>query len=288
MNTSRILVAGLALFFIVARCQAVTLNDQMIGNWPFDETSGSVAHDASGHGLNGSLVNYLGGQPSWSAGVIGGSLHFGGLSARQYVQVPDFTKPTSALTISAWIWADSMPQWATIAANWNGLYGTLSYGLFGSDSYLSLYFAQPDPQGINVENGSESFLQMPPLSLGQWHHVAVVVNGPAHLLHFWRDGTNAGSFLIRGDTFYPAPVPQLNIGGEPSYGNPNQGYWDGRIDDIALWTRALSQSEIQTIYAAGLAGIPVIAVPEPQVGSLLILLICSAAASEARRRPRLV
>lgn len=242
--------------------------NNIAGYWPFDETNGGIAHEASGFGMNGALINYAGNQGNWTAGKIGGALDFGGLAAQQYVRVLDFTKPTTSLTLSAWVWADSLPQWATVAANWNGVYGALNYGMFGSSPRLSLYFAEPHPQAINVANGSES---AGALTLGQWHHLAVVVNGGNHQVTFWRDGQSAGGFFFSG-SFYPAPVPQLNIGGEPSYGNPTQGYWDGKLDDLALWTRALSSQEIGGIYNAGLNGQSLLSlVPEPTTAPLVAL-----------------
>ena len=129
--------------------------------------------------------------------------------------------------------------------------------MFGSNPYLSLYFAEPGSQGINVANGSEFALDVPPplgggvppLSLGAWHYVAVVANSSTHRVQFWRDGQDAGFFLYRG-SFYPAPVPELDIGGYPATGHPNQGYWDGKIDDLAVWTRALSSQAAALVTGA--------------------------------------
>ena len=277
MKFLRLLANGLGTMLLVHQCAAVTyptLFNNIAGYWQFDEKSGSVAQEASGHGLNGTLVNYSGNQGSWGAGQIGGALEFGGLGARQYVHVPDFTKPTTALTLSAWVWADSLPQWARIASNWNGLYGALNYGASGSDPYLSFYFAEPNPQGINVANGSErnAFPNIvPPFALDAWHHVAVVADAATHRVTFWRDGQTTGSFFYSG-SFYPAPVPQLNIGGEPNYQNTTQGFWDGKIDDLAVWTRALGSQEIGAIYSAGLSGQSLLSlVPEPTSVSLLVL-----------------
>jgi len=244
-----IFVGALSFFASVGYCSGL-ISDGLVGYWPFDETNGVVAHEASGNGLNGALTNFPGGQGNWVTGQIGGALQFGGLAAKEYVHVPDFTKPTTSLTVSAWVWADSMPQWATIAANWDGLGGALNYGLFGSDPYLSFYFAEPSDQGINIANGSEFD---PPISLGEWHHVVVVANSSRHRVQFYRDGELTGFFFYSG-SFSPSPTPWLNIGGEPSYGNPSQGYWDGKIDELALWNRALSSIEISNIYAAGFEG----------------------------------
>ncbi|HKI68159.1 MAG TPA: hypothetical protein VKA67_01110, partial [Verrucomicrobiae bacterium] len=90
------------------------------GYWTFDEITGGILYDHSGHGYNGTLLNFPGGQGNWTSGKIGGALQFGGPAASQSVRVPDFPMPTNSMTLTAWVWADSAPRWATIAANWNG------------------------------------------------------------------------------------------------------------------------------------------------------------------------
>lgn len=269
MKTNHIVTTILASFLIISKCPAL-ITDGISGYWTFDETSGAVAHEASGQGLNGALMNYAGGQGNWTSGRIGGALQFGGPATQQYVVVPDFTKPTTSLTLSAWVWADSLTLWGTIAANWDGGYGTLNYSLFVSDPYFSLYFAEPSPWGINVASGIETN-GVPPVSVGEWHHVAVVADSSTYQVQFWRDGQLSGEFFYGGN-FYPAPVPQLDIGGTSSYGDPAVGYWEGKIDDLALWTRALSNEEIASIYNAGLNGQSMISlVPEP--GTLAITTV---------------
>jgi hypothetical protein len=125
---------------------------------------------------------------------------------------------------------------------------------------------------------------VPPLALGQWHHVAVVADASRHRVRFWRDGQDAGRFYYAG-TFYTAPVPQLNIGGEPTYGNPSQGYWDGQIDDLAIWNRALSSQEIAAIYSAGLNGLPMISlVPEPSTTAFAAIGCLAFFVASRRRR----
>jgi len=283
------ILVGVALLWVTPACCSVgtsTIMDQVAGYWPFDETAGNFAHEASGQGYDGQLINYPGNEGSWVAGQMSGALEFGGLAAQQYVQVPDFNKATSSMALSAWVYADSLPQWATIAANWNGLYGMLNYGMYGSDPFLSLYFAVPGVQGgIGIETAVEnaSIFQVPPLSLGEWHHVAMVVDGSIRRATLYRDGRRSGFEFLVGSNLYPAPVDHLNIGGEPTYDNPNQGYWDGKLDDLALWTRALTDEEVMSIYFAGVAGNSLMTlVPEP--GSLALVLMGFGSMLAARRR----
>jgi len=243
------LVMGSAL----GSSQAFVL-DGIAGYWPFDETDGNVAHEASGAGLNGTLVNYPADQGDWGPGKFGRGLHFGGNTTRQYVRVPDFVKPSSALTISAWVWSDEISASSTtIAANWLGGYGTIWCGFqgFSQLAYVACPASQP---GAHVLNGSACCLSS--LTNG-WHHVAVVTDLAANRMELWYDGQAVTKTLDNEKgVFVAAPSPYLDIGGSPDWGYSNNGYWTGRLDDLAVWPRALGTAEVLAIYRAGLSGVP--------------------------------
>jgi hypothetical protein len=254
------------------------------GYWTFDETSGGIAHDSSGNGFNGTLVSYPINQGTWTSGKVGGALQFGGPNTHQYVQVPNFSMPTASMTLTAWVWANTTPSWATIAANWNGAWGAFNYSTFGSTPNMSLYVADGgSPPGIvNVDYGVSSTS----LSVNQWHFLAFVANSQTATVTFMQDGVVTGGFGYGGQLF--ASSSQLNIGDDPSDTSPGQGYWDGKIDDLAIWTRALSSSELTGIYNAGLAGQSLLTlIPEPSVPALLSLGIFAVAGVRSRCRCRL-
>lgn len=238
---------------------ATGLANGLDGYWTFDETSGGTLADDSGNGFNGTLVNYPNGQGTWTSGLFGGALQFGGPSTHQYVSVPNFTMPTTSMTLTAWAWADATPNWATIAANWNGAYGAFNYATFGSTPSMSLYAADAYVQGgINIDYWVSSST----VTVNRWHFLAVVVNSQSGTVTFMQDGVVTGGFGYRGQLI--ASSSQLNIGDDPSDTAPGQGNWDGRIDDLAIWTRALSSQELTSIYNAGLAGQPLATlIPEP-------------------------
>lgn len=239
-----------------------SLADGLDGYWTFDETSGGILHDYSGHGYNGTLVNFPNGQGNWTSGQVGGALQFGGPSTHEYVSVPNFAMPTASMTLTAWVWANATPYWATIAANWNGAWGAFNYATFGGTPNMSLYVADggSPPNIVNVDYGVSSTS----LSVNQWHFVAFVANSLTGTVTFMQDGVVTGSFGYGAQLF--ASSSQLNIGDDPSDTSPGQGNWDGKIDDLAIWTRALSSQELTTIYSAGLAGQPLLTlVPEPSV-----------------------
>jgi len=243
------------------------------GYWTFDDTSGGILHDYSGNGYNGTLVNYPNGQGTWSSGFLGGALQFGGPSTHEYVSVPNVAMPSTSMTLTAWVWADATPYWATIAANWNGAWGAFNYSTFGGTPNMSLYTADAYVQGgINIDYGVSGVS----LSVNQWHFVAFVADSQTGAITLFQDGHPFGGFSYHGQLL--ASSSQLNIGDDPSDTSPGQGNWDGKIDDLAIWTRALSSQEVTAIYRAGLAGQPLLAlIPEPSIIAMCGLGILMAA-----------
>ena len=77
---------------------AVSTQADLVGYWSFDEGVGSVAHDSSGNGLDGTLN----GDPQWVEGQLGGALEFDG---DDFVEIPHgpLLSITDQITIAAWI-----------------------------------------------------------------------------------------------------------------------------------------------------------------------------------------
>lgn len=68
------------------------------GMWHFDEGSGSIAHDSSGNGNNGTIYD-----ATWTSGISGSALSFDGID--DYVEIPDSDSLdiTGAITVEAWM-----------------------------------------------------------------------------------------------------------------------------------------------------------------------------------------
>ena len=241
----------------VTALPSIPITTGLIGYWPFDETSGTIAHDLSINGDNGVLQDYAGGNSQWVAGEVGGALSFGGLASSNWVLVANYPKPSVQLTASAWVWANSLPPWGTIVKNFgNNLWGELHLGLDGSGNYLCDYLAQQD-------GGLPSVFDTTVFPTHSWQHVAVVCDGALMLLY--RNGILVGTGSYDGQLKTNGP-PSLGIGCKTDdtglvpgimYGT---SYWDGKIDEVALWNRGLSSGEINEIYEFGLAGVGITAV----------------------------
>ena len=141
-----------------------------------------------------------------------------------------------------------------IAANW-GHYnaaggdctGQFHFGLFQEDGDLGARIIQRNGQWTEVREGESR-----PFPLGVWQHVALVVGGSA--AHLYHNGLEVASQPVAG--ILPQPrVASLGIGCKTNsagtdveLGKPC--FWLGRIDELALFNRALSVAEIQRLSAA--------------------------------------
>jgi len=80
-----------------------TTKAELVGWWRFDEGSGTVAHDTSGNGNDGTFH----GDPQWVSGFIGGALEFDGVD--DYVETGDLDL-TESFTLTFWMRPSSIPS----------------------------------------------------------------------------------------------------------------------------------------------------------------------------------
>ncbi|MCX6924663.1 MAG: hypothetical protein NT154_15830, partial [Verrucomicrobia bacterium] len=85
----------------------------------------------------------------------------------------------------------------------------------------------------------------------------LVANGTTN--HIYRNGIEVGSVAYDGTLFNPTNA--LSIGARLTADDSaaESGWWQGKIDDVAYWTRGLSASEVFELFAAGSVGSPVTA-----------------------------
>lgn len=212
----------------------------LAGYWPFDESGGSVAFDLSGAGNNGTLFNL--GNANRVGGVWAGALSFNGTNG--YVGVSN--NLGDDFTLSLWIKTTQVfPQtdntFAGTGLIWSDVGGTHNDFVLGGTrsaggiNRLSFFTGNPDTS----VNGTKT------ISNGRWTHLAVVrkratgerrlfVNGVLDVVSF-------GSTNVLRDNLAMA------IGGNTLDGH----YFLGLIDEVRAYNRALSDSEVAALAAAG-------------------------------------
>jgi hypothetical protein len=203
----------------------------------FEEASWSMkaaeVRDSSGLGNHGSATT--------SSITTAAQGKFGG-----GVVVPDATslRPRVGLTVTAWV----NPTF--IETNGSGIVNKRRG--FGSDTAFSLFLlrdADPASHLFGDVQGEESrFLSVSPFVPNTWAHVALVFDGSA--------APSARSKLyVNGALDITSPEPAAHI--EPYTSDVVIGdlvgggeRFTGLIDEVAIWTRALSAAEIHDVFTA--------------------------------------
>ena len=219
---------------------------------PVDAKNGNVVTDCVG-GHHGVLHVESGSSNPWQKGIIGDALAFDGTT---YVDVP--TLPASendAVSVAAWVFVSNRSNWANIASEqyataWDGPRRMqFAFGLLAGDGDLWAGVNARDGRWCHIREGWQS-----PLLLDYWTHVAFVADGKA--LRLYRSGAQVASLPCDGVCHTP-PIKHLMIGCKnwaQSIDSPNvkaMQFWQGRIDELAIFNHALSPLEIRQLCRSG-------------------------------------
>jgi hypothetical protein len=204
--------------------------------YKLDETSGTTASDSSGNGKNAALIN----GPTWAAGHNGNAVNLDGTD--DYLDAPDgIISNLADITVVSWVKWDTSVSWPRIFD-----FGT------GQSAYMYIT-PRGNPGGVQVGvefaislNGGNSEQRITTgsvLATGVWKHVALTLSGNTGILYI--DGVEAARNT--SITLDPRDLGNttLNYIGKSQFADPN---FDGMIDDFRIYNRALSATEINTLY----------------------------------------
>jgi hypothetical protein len=196
------------------------------------------AQDAVGPN-NGALMNGTG----FTSGKVGLAFAFNGVN--QFVQVPDAPSldPTNSLTMEMWVNVTGYSSNdGVVIVGKDNPYAVRQY-LLSLGNVSGQWVFRPH---VGVPGGLRYFNGTMPIQLNTWYHVAMTYDGSS--LKLFVNGILDGSLNVTGPIVTSAEP--LLIGGSV----PGPWYFNGSVDELTLYNRALSQAEIQAIYEAGSAG----------------------------------
>jgi len=221
---------------------AVT-DPSLLGWWTLDEGVGMTAVDQSGHGNHGVII----GDPQWVDAYYSLALDFDG---SDYVDTGN-TTDLAAWTIAGWVKSPAAPA-ATAASG--PIHRERNYSI--DWNHANEIFRGSVAMAVDGTWHAASFL---PLAANTWYHLAATFDGTA--LVAYKDGV-----LITSNTA-AAGVPEtepesLKLARHAAAAN----FFEGVIDDVRLYDKALSENEIRQI----MRGNPLLAgAPDPQRGAML-------------------
>src|SRR3989344_1481591 len=198
----------------------------LIGYWPLDEGSGTTTADVSGYGNSGTLT----GGPTWnSLGKVNNAVSFDG--ANDYVGV-SFTHGTP-FSYSAWIYSSSTS-------------GNIVEERIDSGDIA--FYIESSQLRFGWWRNPETELSGGSINQNTWTYVAGTWDGTTRTIYV--NGTLVGQDTplgpVTGGALNWKAIGRADTGGGWSGGLDST--FNGTIDDVRIYNRALSSSEVSALY----------------------------------------
>lgn len=202
--------------------------------------------DASGNSRNGTGF----GTPTYTTGKINNGVVLNG--STQYVThgtgVP--IASVSKFSYSVWFRATSLSSYKVLCnegAGTNTARSTLGLGGGGMGDSTAL--------GATVANGSNTYgyTATGKISTATWYHVVMIYDGTqtgnANRLILYLNGSQETLTFVGTipSTTYDTTADNFHVGTVSG----SSFFWDGRIDELGVWSRALTGSEVTELYNSG-------------------------------------
>ncbi len=239
-------VCVIAVALVVTPAMAV-LTDGLVAYWPLDDGSGATARDVSGNGQDGTVEGAVW-VPSADAKVGTGALRFDGQDDR--ISLGGMNVEGDGITIACWFFTDNLdtpgndPRMVSKAiggAN-EEHWWMISSSRQGGTKVLRFRLRT---DGVTAELKADTVTGF--IETGVWTHSVATWDGST--MRLYKDGVEAGSIPKGGKLDVDAGV-EAAIGNQPTPAGDRP--FEGILDDVALWNRALSEGEINELMTNGL------------------------------------
>jgi hypothetical protein len=227
MKLSLVVAALLGLLAVFGSAEGSDAN--LVAHWMLDEGTGSIAYDSAGD--NDGSIN----GPNWTTGQIDGALAFDGVNDYVSFGTGPAITGTVPFAVSAWVKTDVTKGQGIVTqrstTTGNGMYGM---GII-SDGRVQL----------QIYNGGYGFVVRSDITVsdGLWHHVAGV-----------RTNSTDGEVYVDGSLSGTDSGPARSLNNVPVWigrGFTGPFYFDGEIDEVMIFNRALSGEEVEQLYWEG-------------------------------------
>jgi PKD repeat protein len=232
------LLTGLIILFagafVVPSANSTDLNQGLVGYWKFDEGSGDTAHDYSGSGNDATIHG-----ATWvTNGISGSALDFDGVN--DWAQANHVN--VDYLTVSAWAYYHQFCEnvgWGPPIVS-NGCDDpAVGYHLYQNTNYpfnRATCF-------VTVGGHRYGTISDLPLVTGQWYNLAMTYDG--HSVKLYINGQLDSEDNRPSGTITPSPYPLMFA---EAYYPGHLSWFDGLIDEVRIYDRALSEAEILYLY----------------------------------------
>ena len=228
-----LVIAGITLA-LACQIRAEIDPETIVGVWMFDTDPENGVRDNSGNGHNGEIN----GDVKWVQGMFGKALEFPGVSGN-LVSIPHTAELSlSTFTIVAWYKGEATDSWQYLISK-EIPHNSRNYSI-GVNKGTGVMTTQITVGAEQWKTATGTTM----LTDGEWHHMAGTYDGT--FIQAWVNGVMEGQTGEQGEPDHPEEEP-LRIGAVN--GIPVKGI----IDEVALFSVALEEEDIQEIMNNGLA-----------------------------------
>jgi hypothetical protein len=242
--------SGLAYFAPADIKNNSTLTTSLVSYWEMEETSGTRIDS---HGVNDLTDNNT---VLSATGITGNGADFEKTNS-EYLSIVDGSQTgldiTSDISLSCWVKLESQPSDPdayALAYKWSSL--QQSYGfmyVLESSVYKLRFVCYTTCSGANIsisKNLSAAF------TLGTWYHVAIVFDAAGHpsgtgTVEYYVNGVSLGTTTDNSATGMSNCTGTFCIGALTNI----QWFTDGLVDEVGIWSKVLSKSEVRALYGYG-------------------------------------
>lgn len=206
------------------------------GGWSMEEASGTTTADFSGNNITGTLT----GSPAWTSGVVGNALSFNGTNhvRMNNGSVTGPLKPALPVTVAAWVKINSASDSKIFASDQFDATKYAGYDLGLASSKICCDYGDNGAPGAASRRTKVGTTI---LAAGQWYHLAAVIRGPTDMSLYVNGVDDGGTYSGTGSAVaYTTAPSKIGAGG-------TSGFFNGSIDEVLVYNRALSSSEIGTL-----------------------------------------
>jgi hypothetical protein len=232
------LITLFVIFTLSFSANAQSINDNLLLHYPCNGNADDFGSNGYNGTTNATLVSDQFGNPN-------SAYSFNGLN--QYIGFPNVSllKPDLPITVSMWVYFNDLDPLKSVF--FNSCFAQDNYaGIVMNRSqsgFLSVTYGTGLGIGINQRRSKSGTTN---LQVGEWHHVAVVIRGQTDIDLYLNCMNDNGQYTGTAS----APIGYTSDPGGLGHRGDIQGveyYFDGMLDDVKYWNRALTFGEVQTL-----------------------------------------
>jgi 5-hydroxyisourate hydrolase-like protein (transthyretin family) len=238
------IVYAVMLLVTVMSASAVYLKDGLVSYYKFDETSGTTATDSLGDNdgtISGVTID--------QTGIINKAYDFDGTNDFVDLFDTNFVQNTGVFTISLWYKTSQTGADKTLLGQIGGSSGKGFFILRNTVTNKIDFYAYRGSSGQTVFGTSIEYLSTYENS-GDWNHL--LVTGDGDDVSMYLNGVLRNTPASIGTLSSGASTHNLMIGKYmDNTGTTSYGWYDGLIDELGIWDRALNTTEISNLNNEG-------------------------------------